>query len=164
MARQRSSGRRADYAWAGASFFRVAQTTGGSANSVAILNGPGTIVRTRGEILGMMDVGAAGDTAVLGFGIIIIDDDAFAAGAGSIPSPVLDTPADWLWHGWMPLRSETGTQSDDQGSHVGRLTIDSKAMRRVKQNDNVVFVGDVNILAGTPTVDWAVGCRTLLAT
>ena len=162
MARSRTSGRRTDYGWSGNNFTRLAQTTGGSANSLADSEAPQTLMRCRGEILYRMDVAAAGDAGNLGFGIIILDNAALAAGAGSIPSPVTALDADWLWHGWGLCHSETGTQSDSLSSHIGRLVIDSKAMRRMKTNDNVVFVGDVVILSGTPTFDWQVGCRILV--
>ena len=163
MVRTRTSGRRTDYQWTGLSgAIHVGQTVGGAFSSVAAFNAPGTLTRSRGEIMASMDVGAANDAVAVSFGLMIMSDDQVTAGITAMPSPSLDLDGEWLWHGYLPFRSETGTQSDDLGSHVGRLTVDSKAMRRVKQNSQIVAVHDGVILAGTPTYDVVWSFRILL--
>ncbi len=165
MARSRgSSGRRTDYTWNGGAFFRTTQTTGGAVDSVAVADDTGTIVRSRGFVRAVMDVGAAGDTIVGGFGLYIASDDQLAAGVTAFPSPILDLDADWMWHSFAVLRSEVGTQLDEKTTFSQLLTIDSKAMRKIRQNQQVVFVGDVSVQSGSPTLDWVVGARILFGT
>ena len=159
----RSRGRRADYQWQGNVLQLAGVGAAGSFTGIQVNNTAGaTIVRCRGEILCGLDVGAAGDGAVVGHGLMVMDDDQLAVGLTGMPDPEADLDADWIWHGFSPLRSESGTQGQDHGDQH-RLTIDSKAMRRIKQNDNLVYVIGVSILSGTPTVDVTLGVRMLIA-
>ncbi len=77
-------------------------------------------------------------------GMGIVSDQAFAAGAGSIPGPWTD--ADWDgWYVWVPfaLRLEVGTPSPVE-LHESTYTreIDSKAMRKVGANETVVVMAE----------------------
>ncbi len=72
----------------------------------------------------------------------IVSDQAFAAGAASIPGPWTDQ--DWSgWFVWMPwaFRFEFTT---DIGRLIGSFTqvIDSKAMRKVQPNETVVWMAE----------------------
>ncbi len=163
MARGRRSGRGPDYIWSGTGWFQQAQ---GSATAIgntviAVFNEAQTLVRLRGYASATIDPSAAGDIIVISMGFILADDDAVAAGAASIPSPTNDTDGDWIWHGWFPLHAEfsTGEGSD----HNVQMVIDSKAMRRVKPNEQLVMVADGQIFAGTPTADLVAGVRVLSA-
>ena len=111
----------------------------------------------------MMDVGAAFDAIAVGFGIMIATDAQVTAGATAFPSPSTVLDNSWLWHGFAFLRSESGVQADaDQvGGQFVRLSIDSKAMRKVKSNDNVVLVSDGIVLGGSPTYDFIAAARIL---
>ena len=105
-----------------------------------------TIVRTRGlftiapQALG---VGASVNIrGAIGFGIV--SDQAFAAGASSVPGPWTDP--DWAgWYVWMPFELSL----DVAGTPVERLlpadrqyVIDSKAMRKVESNETVVVMAE----------------------
>ncbi len=72
------------------------------------------------------------------YGIGIVSDQAFAAGAASVPGPWSDPDFPWLvWESFEGLyifHDATG-QSNFQG-----FQFDSKAMRKVKQNETVVVV------------------------
>ena len=163
MARS-SRGRRADYQWSGNTGFQttISGTQLLGSGAVAI-NTPGTIVRVRGHCAAALDVGAADNAMIIGAGLIVVDDDAVAAGAASIPSPIDDLDADWLWHGFFALNSISGTQGDANGGQHSQREIDSKAMRRVKQNSNIVMMIDGDVLAGSPTGDFFYGFRALLS-
>ena len=102
-----------------------------------------TIVRTRGLLL-VRPQGFGADLDMQGaLGIGIVSDQAFAAGAGSVPGPWTD--ADWDgWFVWQPwaLRVEF---SDATGVLVPanvNWEIDSKAMRKVQFNETVVIVAE----------------------
>ncbi len=97
-----------------------------------------TIVRTRG-ILDVRPSTTGTSQQVLGaFGMLIVSDQAFAAGAGSVPGPWTDQDADWfVWEAISYLWEVT----TDVGRLLGPVRhIDSKAMRKVNQNETVVVV------------------------
>ena len=164
MARaRRSGGRRADYTWIlGTGHVNGLSTTQAFDSMTTVLRSS-TLVRTRGEIHVGMDPGAIDDTMVVGVGLIVATDQAIAAGAASLPSPIDDGDADWLWHGLFGLHAATIVSGDDWIGQSSRREIDSKAMRKVKQNDNLVVVYDSSVLAGSPTADVVIGARFLLA-
>ena len=106
-----------------------------------------TIVRVRGT-LGVRPNDSSADQNVVGaYGIGIVSDQAFAAGAASMPGPWSDK--DWGgWLVWMAIgfRYEfiSGT-----GALLGSVQqiIDSKAMRKVQQNETVVAVAESQAVA-----------------
>ena len=161
------SGNRARYEWSG-SLGNVALANGASTGifTLVTLNIPATLMRVRGNLLVMMDVGAANDTMSVCAGIYIASDAQVTAGAAAFPSPFSIPEADWLWHQHLLLRSESGTQADaDQlGGQIVRTEIDSKAMRKIRPNQNLMMVFDGAQLAGTPTYDIMVGIRALFKT
>ncbi len=161
MARSRGSGRKTDYTWSGNTFSQDAQGTAVTINALTTINQAGTIVRNRGELLVSIDGPVDGDKAVAAFGLIIASDSQVAAGATAFPSPATDLDANWLWHSFATMLVQA---AGDDGTISTRLMIDSKAMRKVKQNDQLVLVADMVRESGTPTVDYAGGIRSLLGT
>ncbi len=99
-----------------------------------------TIVRTRGE-LSVIPTDPSVNVKIVGaLGMCIVSDQAFAAGAGSIPGPI--TNGDWDgWFVWVPFHSNLDITTD-----IGRVLaqvnvpFDSKAMRKVTDGDTVVVM------------------------
>jgi len=110
-----------------------------------------------------MDVGAADSAGVVGVGIIVGSTDALGVGATAFPSPIDDMDAEWLWHGLFAMRAVAGTQTDTDGGQYRSREIDSKAMRRFKQNEQPVIMVDSSILSSSPTFDVVIGVRMLVA-
>ena len=164
MARGRQQGRRPDYTWIGTTFFENALAIANVIFPVASYNTAGTIVRVRGSWVAGLDGPAANDKLVIGLGLMVADDDQVTAGATAFPSPIEDTDADWLWYSYIALIAQTVTQDESYGGQVDRGIIDSKAMRRVKQNSQLVMVMDGIRQGGTPTADVSGGVRSLLST
>ena len=164
MARPRRSGRRADYSWSGI-IGRApgVGTTATLGSGLITFTTPLTIVRVRGQVLVRLEGGTAGDVYVGGCGLILATDAAVAAGAAAIPSPSDVLDAEWLWHAWCPMETEDDTATEELGTQVLRLEIDSKAMRKVKSNMNLVFMADGIRLAGSSVSDWTYGIRVLVA-
>ena len=102
-----------------------------------------TIVRIRGLLHLTLD---SGDAAGAGFagaaGIALVNSDAFAAGAGSIPGPVGDANWDrWMWHSFFDVRSITGAASGANAvSQDQRIIIDSKSMRKWDPAETLVLM------------------------
>ena len=163
MAGARRTGRRADYAWNGGSFIVNDLTSTKQVAGMVTVNQSATLVRTRGEILFALDGAADGVATAIGLGMIVGNDDQFTAGATAFPSPISDLDADWLWHGFILLRAFTASQSETLGSQVGRIMIDSKAMRKVRQNDQVGLVMEASALAGSPSADGVIAARFLFS-
>ena len=161
MARGRSSGRRSDYEWQGNTGAASLASNVPAIINMVVNNAAGTLMRSRGQVLGSIDGATDGDAVAVAVGLIIADDDAVAVGVTAIPSPDADMDAEWLWHGFLLLKAQ-GTSTDQPGL-TARLEIDSKAMRRLKPNTNCVFAIAPKSLSGTPAVDVLVGLRSLLA-
>jgi len=99
----------------------------------------------RGELLVSASPNAAGDGDVAAFGFIVVSEAAAAVGGTSVPGPILNPEADWIWHSYVPLRSLAATAADDTAiGCFSRVLIDSKAMRRVKKDQEVIFVTELS--------------------
>ncbi len=103
-----------------------------------------TIVRTRGGFSILPDTFEVDKNIIGAIGIGLVSDQAFAAGAASVPGPWTDQ--DWSgWLYWSPFQYHWDVTTD-----IGRLVvgvagagaevIDSKAMRKVQANETVIVV------------------------
>ena len=84
-----------------------------------------------------------------------------SVGVTAIPDPLSDLDAEWVWHGFLLLMSQSIVATRDQ-THSVRLTVDSKAMRKVKASQSLVIAIRNNASAGTPVIDFMSGFRTLV--
>ena len=128
----------------------------------ALLDGL-TLVRVRGEIeLGITAAAAALDGFKGAFGICIVSADAFAVGVTAIPTPLDDADWNgWLWHQFYSLtQAAVFSAQIAGGSAVRRITIDSKAMRKINVNEVIVLVGE-HIETGTAVMQVAADSRLL---
>ncbi len=123
-----------------------------------------TIARMRGNIYVAMDPGAAGDTILVGCGLIIVNTNAFTTGGvTSMPTPLTDMDAAWMWHQLIPLGpTQAGTASETAISQNFRAEIDVKAMRKVTTEQSLAFVWEGQIDAGAPTYDALAAVRFMV--
>jgi len=118
-----------------------------------------TVIRVRGSYV-FSETGIDG-TASLFLGIMVADKNAIAAGVASLETPFTDIGSDWLWWDVAPL-DNVGTVAADP-VRTGRRMIDSKAMRKVKNNQALVFVSEVvGIGAAAAVVTIVFGLRVLI--
>jgi len=111
-----------------------------------------------------LDAGASDERAIVAFGLIIGNDDQVAVGATAFPSPADDLDAPWLWHGFMTVSSVAESGTVPSSALYDRLVIDSKAMRKVKSNQQIVLTGAVGASVDqTGTWDLLFGIRVLIA-
>jgi len=165
MARSRV-GRRVDYNWGNTmARINVSVQSAGTATigQTALLFAQAqTIMRVRGAVvLGIGAAAAATDAMIICLGLIVVSENAFGAGAASVPSPFEDIGDDWLWHGVFPLRAFSASPTGIQLVGSMQREIDSKAMRRVKEGDVLTFVADGIDLDAGATYSLSAGIRIL---
>ena len=111
-----------------------------------------TLVRIRGDAIIYLATAAAVDDGYHGaFGIGLCTQEAFSAGAGSVPNPNSDDESEWdgwiyhrFFHVFSPLVGITaGAQQTAAPSIYQRFEIDSKAMR--KWSDGFVLFGALGV-------------------
>ncbi len=128
---------------------------------------PATILRMRGYWEAKFDETAqAGDTMRVVAALGIISTDAFAAGSGSVPDPASEPEYPWLWWDEMFLEAIVTTAtslSPAFGMTYQRHEVDSKAMRKVKPGESLIWVAQTATVAGAPTTIISLGgTRTLI--
>jgi len=107
-----------------------------SLNAAALALRPFTVVRTYLEALLTSDQGAATERQTAAIGAVVVSDQANAIGVTAVPTPVTDASSDlWFLHQWMLSR---GINLSD---HLPNA-IDSKAMRKVQDGDDVLVVAE----------------------
>jgi len=150
---QRSRGRRTDYNWTGfiTVGLTIAESNTNTLGGSLTFNDAATIYRLRGQLLIRFDGTSAGDTNIAGVGIIVVQESAVAAGAASVPNPLTDPEADFLWHQYAPFIQPV---TDDVGgvSSSMRIEVDSKAMRRVKDTQTLQLVASMSAATGATTL------------
>jgi len=116
-----------------------------------------TILRTRIELFVKSDQSAAVEFQQGAFGLYVVSDLAFAAGAASIPGPVTNGSDD----GWFVHQTIVGASEDTLGGgqYGTRYTIDSKAMRKVPEGSTIaIMIENAGALAA---FNFIVGIRLL---
>ena len=145
MARGRhGSGRRPDYAWAGIGDSLLAVDPGAAAQTLgssSLLAVPQTLVRLRGRIFAQLDAAAVDERIGVIVGVGVFDTDQVTAGA--FPEFTTDGATEefggWMWVGTLFVSSGAEGAIVNEGL-FDRIDVDSKAMRRVKPNEQVVVV------------------------
>ena len=132
--------------WIGLSLAETSVAAGPNNQLLATLNAaalalrPFTIVRTRFQVNYESDQAAVSEFPTGALGFIVANDQAVAAGGGSIPGPVTNSDAPFfVWeglHGPFTFLDSTGFQ---QGG-TDQRSVDSKAMRKVGNNEDMVIM------------------------
>ncbi len=113
----------------------------------ALLLRPFTILRTHMLLQVRTDQGTAIETVIASLGKTVVTDTAAALGVTAVPDPSAisgDPEADWyLWQAivntfWIDINGTDGIGVD--GNLGVQYMIDSKAMRKVGPDDDVVIV------------------------
>jgi len=158
----RGGSMRRETLWFGHTFTDTTITAAGgtiltSANAALLALRPFTIVRTRLESFVRSDQAAAAEVFIGAYGQCIVSDQASAIGVSAVPTPVTDLSSD-LWFVHQPFAGvfESGT-----GTNNGwRYEIDSKAMRKVQEGEDLVTVVEFSALGSG--FNFFVGGRALV--
>jgi len=120
-----------------------------------------TIVRIRGSIQVFLTSGAAnsGFHCALGMGVVSLD--AFTVGITAVPDPIADMQwGGWMYHRFFDVHSSAAFSATD-GANKVQFEIDSKAMRKVGQND-LLFLSLEAVESGTAVMSVCAETRILL--
>ena len=121
---------------------------------------PFTVVRTRGTLWVGSDQVATNEIAIGSLGMAVVSDQAAAIGVTAIPTPATDQESD-LFFLWTPFLSDTRVVSavGFETNTFSRNDFDSKAMRKVNENETIVVVLENSSSVG---LDFLLNFRMLL--
>ncbi len=154
MATRQRTGRRTDYEWQGVG---VNETSDGDIQEriIRTFGRSGTVMRVRGALRCIFATATDGDLILLAAGLLIRPE-----GFTALVSPLVDTEKSWIWHSFGSIAFDASFPSSPQ--LVWDFHIDSKAMRKVKPNDELVLMVASQDEVGTGTVKWNGGVRVLV--
>jgi len=102
---------------------------------------PFTIIRSHLQFMFTTDQLAQTETPFGGIGQVVVTDQAQAIGVTAVPDPVTEPDADWfVYQPWM-VDFHFATASGFNSSAGSQYTVDSKAMRKVGNNQTFITVG-----------------------
>ena len=151
MARRRGSsfvrGQRRATDWSASSvstaFAAVAASSAVLLETFTPVVGGETVIRTRGLFAIVSDQQGANESQIGAVGIAVVTAQAVSVGITAIPHPDTDAAwGGWFWHSYFKdqtfFRSSVGITFGPQ--MVRQIVIDSKAMRKVDEDERVVVV------------------------
>ncbi len=118
-----------------------------SLNAAALALRPFTILRTRLEIMWRSDQSAASETPTGAIGIIVVKETASTIGVTAVPSPLAEPDADFFVYQGVTT-SILSLSSIGVLERGNRYVIDSRAMRKVGVQDDIIGVGETRSTGG----------------
>ena len=101
-----------------------------------------TLLRSRGRFRMVLNAAAIDESVTIAVGLAIVSARAAAAGVASLPRPATEGSYPWLWHDFGVASTFQG-QASGTFAQVIDMIVDSKAMRKVKEDEVMVFVVEV---------------------
>ena len=126
-----------------------------------------TLLRTRGSLTFLLTgTGSIADglSGAIGMGIVRLP--AFNVGVTAVPTPITEQDWDgWLWWHAFSMRSVTSTIADGANAAgiSDRVIIDTKAMRKLDEDDVLYFAIETVDEVSTAVLQWHIDTRVLLA-
>jgi len=100
-----------------------------------------TVIRTRGLLGWRTDQTVADEVMFGAFGICVVTQQASSVGITAVPHPGTDAAwGGWLYHTYFFSDFQLGDLTGFSGKLMSLITIDSKAMRKVDEDDRLVTV------------------------
>ena len=110
---------------------------------------PFTVVRSHFMINAISDQGSANESQFGAFGIAVVSVQASTIGVSAIPTPVTDAGSDLFFVHQYYIGHGLGTGvAAPGGVNVNSWVIDSKAMRKVNEDEDIVVVGEFDSEGG----------------
>ncbi len=143
------------------------QATGNSSivfslNAAALALRPFTLIRSHFQCLVQSDQAAAVEAQNVAFGLAVVSDEAVAAGAAAVPTPLLQMGSSlWFAH---QLMMTMDSRTVDLSKPAGIINIDSKAARKVDVGSDIIVVLENESIGGSGGSITFVGGRILVKT
>ena len=118
-----------------------------SLNAAALALRPFTIVRTRGYMSLVSDIQSAVENQSASYGGIVVSDQAVAIGVTAVPTPTTDSQSDWFFYEALNDKLQFITGVGFQSRSLVRQLIDSKAMRKVEEGQDVITVAETSAIS-----------------
>jgi len=128
--------------------------TGGAKNLLTVLNAaalalrPFTILRTRLLLTFSTDQSSTGETPQGAFGMLVVSDQASGVGITALPGPVTNTDAPFFVYEGLINQFIFGDATGFEHNAGLKVIIDSKAMRKVGNNEDVVQLVELRSAPG----------------
>ena len=165
MGRQRvSRGRPNDYDWELSRGTDLARASGQVVQFEAFISDTAeTLMRFRGDVIITLDSAGQtlGDVLVVGWGLI-----RSASGSSDVGvSPLFEGGAPWLAYGVATLSNESAAIESLglSGASMLRWDVDSKAMRKLRENESIYVIFESVSVSGSPNANYAFALRGLTA-
>jgi len=141
--RTRSSRKGTD--WSGSTpvtgFTAVAASTSSLLQIFTPIVGGETVIRIRGLLSVKTDQIAAAENQVGAYGICVVSEPAATVGITAVPTPMADNAWDgWMYHQYFAQAFQFSSAVGWRANLAEQVQIDCKAMRKVSENDRLVFV------------------------
>ena len=111
-------------------------------NATALALWPFTVVRSHFELELLSDQAAAIESQAASFGIAVVSSESSGAGVTALPTPATDMGSD-LWFVHKNLYADESVLTDRTRPST-KVSIDSKAMRKVNGDQDVVVLAELN--------------------
>ena len=149
--------------WVGNTLTVAGGTLYSSLSAAALALRPFTIVRTRLLVTVRSDQEIATEDQFGAIALAVVSDQAAAIGVTAIPTPITDLDSDLFFVHQMVANSWQFSTAVGSGQRFASYDVDSKAMRKVNADQDVVMVGEVDTNAGSGML-LAAGGRMLIKT
>ncbi len=119
----------------------------GSLNTAALAMRPFTVIRTHYEIQVVSDQAAAIENQAGALGTCVVSDQASDIGITAVPTPITDMGSD-LWYQHNVFYGDESNLTDRTRGE-SRMTVDSKAMRKVDIGQDISGVVELDTVGST---------------
>ncbi len=114
-----------------------------SLNAAALALRPFTIVRTRGYVSIFSDQVGASENQTAAYGEIVVSDQALAIGVTAVPTPITDSQSSWHVYHALADHFNFADGTGLQQFAMINYPIDSKAMRKVEEGEDLIAVAEL---------------------
>ena len=127
-----------------------------ASNAALVALAPFTIVRTRGLFCIRSDQAVADESYAAALGFVVVSAQAIAIGVTAVPTPFIDLGSDYFFvHEMLMGRFEQVTAAGFEANTLTCKHYDSKAMRKVTEDESIIAVISSDSLGSGVTVHHA---------
>ena len=116
-------------------------------NAAALALRPFTVVRARGYVHIRPDQESAAESQSIAYGAIVVSDQSVAIGATAVPTPVTDSQSNWFVFEAMADHFAFITGVGFQSNFGRERIVDSKAMRKVTEGQDIITVAETTAVS-----------------